>query len=299
MNMNELAGSLVAAFEHDFMRSAALACLIIGFTNGFLGVFLVLRQMALAADALSHSLLPGMALAAMVFGLSAAGLFAGGLVAALLVALCSQLISGVSRLKQETAVAALYVMAFATGVALLQFAEVRVSLKHFLFGDLLGISSSDLWVAYAVGAVAVTLVTLFSRPLMLAIFEPSVAKTQGVPVAVMNGGILVLVVLAMIASLQAVGVLLALGLLILPASTVYLLTDRFAILPWASGLLGALGSIVGLVVSFLTGLPSGPAIIIVLGMVFFFALIGSPRYGVLASHLGRRHFHEESLEKWN
>lgn len=290
--------SIAGIFGHEFMQRAVWACIMIGFTNGFLGVYVVMRQMALVADALSHSLLPGMALAGILFGLNPAGLLIGGLLAALFVALGGQIVSSVSRIKQETAVASLFIMAFAMGVILLQVGNFKVSLIHFLFGDLLGISMSDLWLAYAVGTTCLISLPALSRPLLLAVFEPSVARTQGIPVPLMYGGLLTLTVLAMISALQAVGILLALGLLILPAGTVYLLTDRFPAMPWYAGSLGAACGVVGLVVSYFTDLPSGPAIILVLGIAFFTALICSPRYGWLASRLRKRHFHDESLARW-
>jgi len=113
------------------------------------------------------------------------------------------------------------------------------------------------------------------------------------------GTLIILIVLTMIASLQAVGVLLSLGLMVLPAATVYLLTDSYALLPWASGLLGIAGALVGLVISFQANVPSGPAIVMVLGVAFLGAYLFGPRYGVLTSRFRKRHLHEESLERWD
>ena len=286
-------------FEYEFMRRALLACVIIGFTNGFLGAFVVLRRLALVADALSHSLLPGLAIAAIFVGLNPVGLLLGGLIAATFVALGGHLLARSSRVKEETAIAALYVLAFAAGVAIIKFARVKVSLDHFLFGNILGIADSDLWICYGVGALTLLTLTVLSRPLLLALFEPSVARTQGVPVGFILGTLIILIVLTMIASLQAVGVLLSLGLMVLPAATVYLLTDRYALLPWASGLLGTAGALVGLVISFQANIPSGPAIVMVLGVAFLGAYLFGPRYGVLTQRFRKRHLHEESLERWD
>lgn len=289
---------LFEPFSYEFMQRALLACLIIGFANGFLGAFVVLRRMALVADALSHSLLPGLAISAIFLGLNPMGLLLGGVLAAVFVALGGHLISRSSRVKEETGIAALYVLAFAVGIAVIKFANVRVSLDHFLFGNILGIGDSDLWICYGVGTFAVALLTLFSRPLLLALFEPSVARTQGVPVGGLLGLLVVLIVLTMIASLQAVGVLLSLGLMVLPAATVYLLSDRYGILPWAGGLLGSVGAVAGLLISFHANVPSGPAIVVVLGTSFLAAYFFGPRYGLLASHRHARHMHDESLKRW-
>jgi ABC-type Mn2+/Zn2+ transport system permease subunit len=289
---------LLEPFEFEFMQRAMLACLIIGFTNGFLGSFVVLRRLALVADALSHSLLPGLAIAAIFVGLNPIGLLLGGLIAAIFVALGGHLLARNSRIKEDTSIAALYVIAFALGIAIIKFAGVKVSLDHFLFGNILGIADSDLWMCYVVGGITVFLLTAFARPLQLALFEASVAKTQGVPVGALLAGLIVLIVLTMIASLQAIGVLLSLGLMILPAASVYLVSDRYAVLPWAGGALGAAGAAVGLLISFHANVPSGPAIVMVLGIVFLLAYLFSPGYGVLSVRMRKKHLHEESLKRW-
>ncbi len=289
---------LLEPFEFEFMQRAMLACLIIGFTNGFLGSFVVLRRLALVADALSHSLLPGLAIAAIFVGLNPIGLLLGGLLAAIFVALGGHLLARNSRIKEDTSIAALYVIAFALGIAIIKFAKVKVSLDHFLFGNILGIADSDLWMCYAVGGLTIFMLTAYARPLQLALFEASVAKTQGVPVGALLASLIVLIVLTMIASLQAIGVLLSLGLMILPAASVYLVSDRYALLPWAGGVLGALGAVTGLLISFHANVPSGPAIVMILGIVFLLAYLFSPSYGALSIRLRKKHLHEESLKRW-
>ena len=289
---------LLEPFQYEFMQRARLACVLVGFTNGFLGAFVVVRRLALMADALSHSLLPGLALAAIVVGLSPAGLLLGGLLAAVFVALGGHLISRSSRIKEETAIAALYIVAFAFGIAIIKYAGVKVSLDHFLFGNILGVGDNDLWTSYGITcAVLIPLVAL-QRPLLLAIFESSVAKALGVPVGLLLGMLILLIVLAMVSSLQAVGVLLSLGLLILPAATIYLLSDSFDTMLWGGAALGTAGSITGLLISFWANIPSGPAIVLVLGAVFVAAYLFGPRYGIIPRSLKRRHLHEESLERW-
>ena len=153
---------LTEPFHYQFMQRALLGCVLVGFTNGFLSAFIVLRRLALLADALSHSLLPGLAVGAIFFGLAPLGLFSGAVVAALLVGVGGQLVARTSRLKDETAIGALYTVAFSVGVILLKYARVPVDLNHFLFGNILGISNSDLWIIYAVGFLSA--VSLVSAP---------------------------------------------------------------------------------------------------------------------------------------
>lgn len=290
--------SLLEPFQYEFMQRALLACAVIGFTNGFLGSFVVLRRLALMADALSHSLLPGLAVAAIVVGLNPAGLLLGGLVAATLVALGGHLIASSSRVKDETAIASLYIIALALGIGIIKYAHVKVSLDHFLFGNILGIGNNDLWICYANGALCLLTLTLLQRPLMLAMFEPSVARTQGVRVGLLLGLLVVLIVLTMVTSLQAIGVLLSLGLMVLPAATIYLLSDSYRMMSWGGGALGACGAVIGLLLSYWADIPSGPAIVFVLGTVFLGAYLFSPKYGIISARVGKRHLHEESLKRW-
>ena len=290
--------SLTDPFHYEFMQRALLGCVLVGFTNGFLSAFIVLRRLALLADALSHSLLPGLAVGAIFFGLAPLGLFCGAVVAALLVGVGGQLVARSSRLKDETAVAALYTVAFSLGVILIKYSRVPVDLTHFLFGNILAISNADLWIIYAVGFVSVASLVCFQRGLLLALFEPSVAQSLGVPVARLNYLLTTLIILAMIASLQAVGVVLSVGLLVLPAATVYLLSDSYRALSWYGGLVGAVGACLGLLLSSWTTIPSGPAIVLVLGVGFVAALIFGPRYGVIARLRPARHLHGQSLARW-
>jgi len=289
---------LLEPFRYEFMQRALVACVLIGFTNGFLGSFVVLRRLALMADALSHSLLPGLAIAAIFVGLSPFGLLLGGLLAAIFVALGGHLIAASSRIKEETAIAALYIIAFAVGIAIIKYSGVRVSLDHFLFGNILGVGDADLWTTYTISCITLLSLVVLQRPLLLTLFESAVAKTQGIRVDALLGLIIVLIVLTMVSSLQAVGVLLSLGLLILPAATMYLLTDSYAVMSWGGAIIGTIGAVTGLLISFYANIPSGPAIVLVLGIFLIVAYLFSPKYGIVAKRFHRRHLHDESLERW-
>ncbi len=285
-------------FRHEFMQRALFGCALIGFVNGALSAFIVLRRLALMADAIAHSLLPGIALALILFGLAPGTLFLGALFAALLVAGGAQLVSGTTRIKEDTSLGLLFACSFSLGLVLLSFSPARVNVTHYLFGNILGLADTDLWIAYAIALVVLPALVALQRPLLLAMFEPAVAASQGVPVRVLNYLLIGLLVLAMVGSLQAVGVILALGLLIAPAATVCLFSDNFATIFWTGGLLGALGSCAGLFFSYWLDLPSGACIVLTLGLIFLAAFVGSPRYGLLSRLLRRRHLHAESLARW-
>jgi ABC-type Mn2+/Zn2+ transport system permease subunit len=289
---------LTEPFRHEFMQRALFGCALIGFTNGVLSAFIVLRRLALMADAMAHSLLPGVAVALILFGLAPGNLFLGALVAALLVGLGVQIISGSSRIKEDTSLGLLFACSFSLGLVLLSLSPSQVNVTHYLFGNILGLSDGDLWIIYLISFIVLPLLVAFQRPLLMVMFEPSIAASQGVLVKPLNYMLMGLLVLSMISSLQAVGVVLALGMLIAPAATIYLCSDSFAAMFWGGGIIGMLGSCAGLFVSYWLNLPSGACIVLVLGVIFFLAYLLSPKYGVLSKFLQRRHLHEESLARW-
>ncbi len=286
-------------WSQEFMRRALVGSALIGFTNGFLGSFIILRRMSLMADALSHSMLPGLALGMLWFGLHPLGLFTGGLSAAALVAIGASLLSRGSRLKEDTTLAILYTFAFSVGVIILTLRPQPVELKHYLFGNVLGMDNADMWTSYLVALVVIPAVVLFLRPMMLTIFDSAVARSQGVKVGLCQFLLILACVLSMVSSARALGVILMLGLLVTPAATMYLLTDNFNRMMWGGGIIGLVGSLLGLVLSYrFESIPSGAMIVLVLCAAFLLAWIFGPRYGLLARLRKSRHFHDESLKRW-
>lgn len=290
---------LFEPFQHEFMKRALFGCALIGFTNGALSAFIVIRRLALMADAMAHSLLPGLAIALLLFGLMPGTLFVGALIAALLVAFGTQIISSSSRIKEDTALGLLFACSFSLGLVLISLSRVSVNVSDYLFGNVLGLGDADLWIIYLVSLLVLPLLVALERPLLLTMFEPSVAASQGVPVNKLKYLLMGVLVLSMISSLQAVGVILALGMLIAPAATVYLLSDSFTSMFWAGGILGCIGSCTGLLISFWLNLPSGPCIVLVLGLIFLLAYLFSPKYGIARRLVRPRHLHEASLARWN
>ncbi len=275
---------MLEPFQDPFTQRALLAGLLIGFTNGFFSGFVVLQRTALSVSALSHTMLPGIALGILVTGaLTQANAFIGALAAALFVGLGSVVVSRTSRIAQGTALAVLYTTAFALGVAALKRLGNFGELEHWLFGNIMAVGATDLWLAFGIGCVILLVSNIFIRPLLLTLFESNVAAAQGVPVRSMNYLLFGLLILALVTSLQAVGCVLSVGLLVAPAATLSLLTNRTPLLFWGGGLLGALGSVGALILAYWTNLAAGPAIVIVLGALFLLAFLLSPRYGLLAT----------------
>jgi ABC-type Mn2+/Zn2+ transport system permease subunit len=268
--------------DHAFFQRALAAAALVGFTNGFFSGFVILRRTALSVSALSHTMLPGITVAIMITGaLTQLNAFLGALIAALIVGLGSVAIARGNRVAQGTALAVLYTSAFAGGVALLPRLGVRQELEHWLFGDINAVSHVDLWTVFGIGVLTLVLANLFMRPILVALFEPNVAAAQGVPVRFVQYLLFALMVMSLVASLQAVGCILSVGLLVTPAATISLFTDRTSALFWGGGALGAMGAVCAVMISVPLKLTSGPTIVMVLGVLFLLAWLFSPKYGAL------------------
>ena len=278
---------ILELLENSFFQRALTAALVIGFANGFFSGFVVLRKHALSVSALSHTMLPGITLGIIVAGvLTQASAFFGALFAALMVGLGSVAVARGRRVAQGTALAVLYTTAFAAGVAILPRLNTRQELEHWLFGDILAVGRVDLWTAFGIAALTLLTVNLLMRPLLLTLFEPNVAAAQGVPVRRMQYLVFTLLALSLVASLQAVGCVLSVGLLVAPAATVSLFTDRTQWLFWGGGLLGAIGAISGVMLGAIWNFSAGPMIVMVLGGFFLVSWILSPKYGLIATRHG-------------
>lgn len=277
----------MSLLSNPFYQRALAAALFIGFANGFFSGFVVLRRQALSVSALSHTMLPGIALGIFATGaLTQVNAFLGALFAALLVGLGSVAVARGNRVAQGTALAVLYTAAFAVGVAILPRLDTRQELEDWLFGDIIAVGNADLWIAFAIGSFTLVVSNLLMRPILLTLFEPNVAAAQGVPTRFIQYTLFAMLILSLVASLQAVGCVLSVGLLVAPAATVSLLTDKTQALFWGGGCVGAAGSVAAVFLSSRFEVAPGPAIVILLGSFFVLAYLFSPKYGLLAL---RRH----------
>jgi zinc/manganese transport system permease protein len=276
---------LVAPFSYEFMRRGLLVAMLLGVSGGMLGCVLVLRRLALMGDALSHSLLPGVAAAWLLFGTSTVALFLGGLIAGLLTALGSALLSRLTRVKEDAAFGSLFIVFFGAGVALISKLPTRLNLSDFLFGNVLGASGPDLWLAAGVSAGTVAVFVIFYRSILLETFDPVFNRATGGRGGLVHLGFLALTVLNLVAAMQTMGVVLALGLFLLPAVSAYLWCDRFVSMLAVAVALALIGSVVGILVSFHAGLASGAAIVLCLGLIFIGSALLSPRYGAVRALL--------------
>lgn len=281
--MVELWDLLIEPFTMGFMQRALVVSLLLGVSGGLLGCVLMLRRMALMGDALAHSLLPGMAVAYLLVGTSPWGLLIGAMTAGLLTGLGSGLISRLTRLKEDAAFGALFILFFAVGIALISVGgTMRVDLTHFLFGNILGIGSLDLWLAAAVSSATVMAFAVFYRVLLIETLDPVYYRSTGGRGAWVHVGLMALVVVNLVAALQALGIVLSLGLFLLPAATAFLWSNRWGVMLAVSVAIATVGAAAGLLVSYHAGLPSGPAIIGVLGVAFVASAVVGPQGGAIA-----------------
>jgi ABC-type Mn2+/Zn2+ transport system permease subunit len=275
---------LVDPFEAEFVRTGALAAAIVGVLCGVVGCYVILRGMALMADSLAHGVLPGIAIAFMVTAGSEAGaepdtlaITAGALGAGLVTAFATGLIFRRSRLREETAAAVVFVFMLALGVVLISRVEgYTVDLTAFLFGDVLGVSGSDLvWTAIATAAVLALVVALY-RPFLVLSFDRQRAAALGMPVDRLHLVMLVVVTLAVVVGFRVVGALLVLGMLMAPPAAAALLTRRLPAMMAVSAAIAAVSAPIGLLLSWHLDLAAGATIVLVPVTVFMFLLAVRP-----------------------
>ena len=268
---------LLEPLQYAFMLRAFTASVMVGVLCAVMGTYVVLRGMAFLGDALAHAILPGVAIAYLLHG----NLLVGALVAAVVVALGIGVFSRQGTVKEDTAIGILFAAALSLGVALISSIKTyAVDLSHILFGNVLGVSSVDLWLTGGLGLLILLTVLLLFKPFLVISFDPVLAATMRLPANLLRMLMLVLLALTVVVSLQTVGVGLAAAMLVTPAATAYLLTRRLVPMMLLSALLGALSSVIGLYLSYYIDVVSGAAIVLTATLFFLFAFLFAPRQGV-------------------
>ena len=272
-------------FVLEFMQRALAASLIVGVLCSVMGAFVVLRAMAFLGDALAHAILPGVAIAYLV----GADLLLGALVAAVIVAVGIGVFSRRGGVKEDTAIGILFAAALALGVVLMSTVRsYATDLTHILFGNVLGVTSSYLWVIAILAAVVLLVLVLCYKEFQLAAFDPILAHMLGKRPEVLRFAMLILLALTIVVSLQTVGVGLVAAMLVTPAATAYLLTRRLAAMMAVSAVIGAASSVAGLYASYYLDVASGAAVVLIATAAFLLAFVFAPRRGLVARRVARR-----------
>ncbi len=273
---------------YAFMLRGLIAALIVGIVCAVLGAYIVLRGMALFGHALAHAILPGVAVGYLLGGSNDLWLSAGGLVAGVLAALGIGAISK-GGIKEDTAIGVIFVSMFALGIALISTVRsYTTDLTHFLFGDVLGVSDSDLWLIAIFGGLVILAILAFYKEFLVLSFDPILAKTLRLPTNFLNYLLLLLIAVTIILSLQTVGIALMSAMLVIPAATAYLVSHHLPTMMILAATIGAISAVTGLYLSFYVNIASGPAIVLTCTFFFLLAFIFSPHQGLIKRGLELR-----------
>ena len=263
--------------DFQFLQNALITSVMVGISAGIIGSFIILRGMSLMGDAISHAVLPGVAVSYMLGSSYIIGATVFGMASAALIGFVTKH----SRLKNDTAIGIVFSAFFALGIILISFARSSTDLYHILFGNVLAVRDSDMFLTAAVLVIVLIAVPLFYKQLKLTSFAPTIAKSYGWNISAINYGLMFLLTLVAVTSLQTVGTILVIAMLITPAATAYQLTDKLLVMIVLSTVFGTLSSIVGLYFSYSYNLPSGATIVMAAAVFFIVAFIFAPKKGLI------------------
>lgn len=268
---------VIEPLSYEFMRNAIAIGVVVGILCPMVGSYLIVQRMALLGDVIAHSVMPGLSIS-LFLGID---ILIGAFVSGILGAVTIVLIRSQSRVKVDSAMALTFSSYFALGVMLITVLKSKLDLDSFLFGDILSITTTDILRTGAIAAVILVAIKLFYKELLFYTFDPTGAQAIGLPVNALYMGFMVMITLTIIASMQAVGVILVIALLVGPALTAYLLVKELHHMMLLGAVFGVISSLSGVYLSYFWNLPSGPAIVLMSSTLFLLALLFSPSQGIL------------------
>nr|UNJ16446.1 manganese transport system membrane protein [Boldiaceae sp.] len=261
---------LIEPLQYTFMQRSLLVAILIGLLCSIVGTYLMVQRLALLGDAISHSVMPGLAIA---FSLRIP-IIIGALGAAILSTIIIAWIKNEYPLKEDTAIGIVFASFFALGITFISIIQKdnKIDLNHFLFGNILGVSTEDVINTSIIFTVVLIMIISLYKELLFFTFDMLGAQVIGLPVQRLNFSLMVLVALTTVASMKAVGVVLVLALLIIPSATAYLIVKQLHQIMTLGGGIGIISSITGMYISYYYNIPSGPAIVLVATAIFIIAL---------------------------
>ena len=270
---------------YDFVLRALAEVVVMGATCGAIGAYVIVRRLAFIGDAISHAVFPGIVIAYLA-GLS---IFGGALAAGLITAFGIALVARSGRIREDAAIGIFFAAAFALGIVLISTRHTfQGDLTGFLIGNLQGVSAGDIAISAAVGLAIIGVLAALHKELVLVSFDRTLAAALGYPVFALDALLLVILTVTIVVSIQAVGIILVLAMLVTPAATARLLVDRFVPMLALGSFLGAAVGVAGYFLSFHLGTASGGTIVLLATAVFVTAFVASPTHGLLGHRL-RRH----------
>ncbi|MEM7178067.1 MAG: metal ABC transporter permease [Pseudomonadota bacterium] len=273
--------------DFAFMRRALLGCVAISLGATPVGVFLMLRRMSLTGDAMAHAILPGAAVGYLISGLSLGAMTIGGLVAGMVVALLAGLVTRVTTLREDASLAAFYLISLAVGVLIVSTRGSNVDLMHVLFGTVLALDDAALFLLCMIASISLVTLAMMFRPLVLECVDSQYLRSVSRLSAVTHLVFLTLVVLNLVGGFHALGTLMAVGIMILPATASRFWVTGIGALIVTSAVIAMMSSAVGLLLSYHFSLPSGPSIILVAGLAYVFSIMFGPIGGLVTRSLAR------------
>jgi len=278
---------LTEPLAYEFMRNALSVGILVGILCPVVGIYLIVQRMALLGDVIAHAVLPGLAIAFFLKVNILIGAFISGSLSTLVIAW----IRSQSRVKADAAMAVTFSGFFALGITLMTLLKSKLDLDSFLFGDILGVTIADVQRTAIITIIVLLLVRVFYKELLFYTFDKLGAQAQGFPVNALHYGLMAAITLTIVASMQTVGVVLVISLLVGPGITAYLLVKELHHIMGLGAMIGVIAGITGIYTSYYLNIPSGPAIVLVIFSFFFLALLFSPSQGILtrpaiANHSG-------------
>ena len=256
-----------------FLQNALITALVVGIVGGAVGCFIILRGMSLMGDAISHAVLPGVAIS-FILGIN---FFIGAIVFGLLASTIITYIKSNSIIKSDTAIGITFSSFLALGIILIGIANSSTDLFHILFGNILAVQDLDMWITIAVALLVLTTITIFFRPLLLTSFDPILAKSIGVKVTFYHYLLMVILTLVAVTAMQSVGTILIVALLITPAATAYLYANSLKTMFLLSSGCGALASVLGLFIGYSFNIAAGSSIVLTSALLFLISFFIVPK----------------------
>lgn len=259
--------------NYEFLQNALVTSIVIGVVAGVVGCFIILRGMSLMGDAISHAVLPGVAIS-YIFSIN---FFIGAILFGLFASIIITFISNNSKIKGDTAIGITFSSFLALGVILIGFANSSTDLFHILFGNVLAVQDVDKWLTIGIATIVLIVVWLFFKPLLLTSFDPNMAKAFGVRVNAYHYLLMALLTVVSVTAMQSVGTILIVALLITPAATAYLYTKSLRNMIFLSAFFGALASVIGLFIGYSFNLAVGSTIVLTATSIFLISFLVSPK----------------------
>ncbi|HEI6517948.1 TPA: metal ABC transporter permease [Staphylococcus aureus] len=255
-------------FTYQFLNRALITSIIVGIVCGTVGSLIVLRGLSLMGDAMSHAVLPGVALS-FLFGIP---MFVGALITGMIASIFIGYITSSSKTKPDAAIGISFTAFLASGIIIISLINTTTDLYHILFGNLLAITNSAFLTTIVIGSIVLILIIIFYRPLMISTFDPTFSRMSGLNTTLLHYFVMLLLSLVTVASIQTVGIILVVALLITPASTAFLISKKLYSMMIIASLISVISSIVGLYYSYIYNIPSGATIVLCTFVIYIIAL---------------------------